>query len=137
MSIAEFTPTRLIYTAHEDNIHEFVLLESSTKVLDEWFVYIEHLYTLPPETRIGILVDSRQVDHGLPLSYSYQKAKQLIARYPQRPKSMRYVFMQYTTQGLLTRMLQTFVQMLHTTDQTLYLYGDKRDEALAWLRQPR
>lgn len=124
----------LEYIQHPDiHLHEFIFKESSVKAIDEWFTHIETLYQLPQGTPIRVLVDTRQ--SGAPsLMQSFRKAQTLMKRYPQRP-FIRYVFLGSEDQGLLSRILRTFIANLRDRSVTQYLYGSKRAEAIQWLNQ--
>lgn len=114
---------------HENHFYEFIFKEATRASLDEWFVYIEQLYQLPPDTNIKVLVDTTKTKQP-PLAHAFRWAQQLVKKYPHRPKPMRYVFMGAENQSMMHRILQSFIQLLNTGDNTFYLYGEKRQEAL-------
>lgn len=114
---------------HDNHFYEFIFKEASRASLDEWFMYIEQLYQLPPHTQVKVLVDTTQTRQP-PLNHAFRKAQELVKKYPSRPKPMRYVFMGNENQGVMHRILQSFIQLLNTGDKTMYLYGEKRAEAL-------
>lgn len=114
---------------HPNHFYEFIFKEGNRATLDEWFVYIEQLYQLPRDTFIKVLVDTTDSPQP-PLSYAFRKAQALVKKYPLRPKPMRFVFMGSETQGVMDRILRSFIQLLNTGDKTFYIYGEKRADAL-------
>jgi len=114
---------------HPNHFYEFIFKEGSRATLDEWFIYIEQLYQLPHSTKVKVLVDTTHSKQP-PLTHAFRKAQPLVKKYPLRPKPMRFVFMGSESQGIMHRILQSFVQMLNSGDNTFYIYGEKRDEAL-------
>lgn len=117
---------------HEHHFYEFIFKDANRATLDEWFGYIEQLYQLPPNTSVKLLIDTTQTKQP-PLNYAFRKAQELVKKYPNRPKPMHYVFMGSENQSIMHRILQSFIQLLNTGDKTMYIYGEKRDEAVALL----
>lgn len=124
-------PQYLDIIQHDNHFYEFIFKKGSRATLDEWFIYMEQLFQLPPDTIVKVLIDSTQ--YQPPLTYAFRNAKELVKKYPNRPKPMRIVFMESENMGALHRILQSFVQLLNTNDSTFYVYGDKRQQALDFL----
>lgn len=125
----ETPPQYMEIIQHPNHFYEFIFKQGNRPTLDEWFVYIEKLYQLPPDTRIKALIDTTDTPQP-PLSYAFRKAQALVKQYPLRPKPIRFVFMGSENQGIMDRILRSFIQMLNSGDKTFYIYGKKRDEAL-------
>jgi hypothetical protein len=124
------TPPKYIeIVEHPNHFYEFIFKQATRVALDEWFVYIEQLYQLPKDTSVKVLVDTTATVQP-PLSHAFRQAQALVKKYPMRPKPMRYVFMGAENQGVMHRILQSFIQILNTGDSTFYIYGEKRSEAL-------
>jgi len=121
-------PKYLEIVQHPNHFYEFIFKQATRAALDEWFVYIEQLYQLPQETSVKVLVDTTTMQP--PLSHAFRQAQALVKKYPMRPKPMRYVFMGAENQGMMHRILQSFIQILNTGDSTFYIYGEKRAQAL-------
>lgn len=122
-------PQYMTIIQHDNHFYEFIFKEANRATLDEWFYYIEQLYQLPAHTNIKVLVDTTQTKQP-PLTHAFHKAQELVRKYPNRPKPIRYVFMGAENQTPMHRILQSFIQLLNTGDNTFYLYGEKRQEAL-------
>jgi hypothetical protein len=122
-------PKYLIIHQHPNHFYEFIYKEANRAALDEWFIYIEQLYQLPAGTSVKVLVDTTQTIQP-PLTHAFRKAQPLVKKYPNRPKPMRFVFMGAENQGVMHRILQSFIQLLNSGDNTFYVYGEKREEAL-------
>ncbi|MCU0514962.1 MAG: hypothetical protein MUE40_20595 [Anaerolineae bacterium] len=119
---------------HPQHLYEFIFHHASRESLDDWYLYVEAIYQFPSETVVRMLIDTRQ-SGDLPLQYAYQKARQALARHPRRPTPMYYVFLTRPDRPAVLRLLDTFIRLLGTKDKVHYLYGDRREEALAVLGQ--
>lgn len=131
--LPDFSPTTFTFIEHGDHFYEFVFHQSSRLAINEWYRYVEAIYQLPKHTQVSLLIDVRE-SGDQPLGYALQKAKALDALYPNRPNPIYTVFLNEGKESPLLKLLRAFVQLLGKTDQLHYFDGEKRDEAIAWLK---
>ncbi len=118
---------------HPHHFYEFIFKPSQSARLafDEWLFYVEQFYQMPPHTPVKLLTDSRQIG-SIPLAYAFRKSQPMLRKYS-NPPNPRSVFVSAESQGVVDKMLQTFIQLLGVKADLRYLYGDKRDEAIDFL----
>jgi len=126
-------PKYLDIVQHPNHFYEFIFKPSSASRLafDEWLFYMEQLYQMPPSIPLKLLTNTHFIQ-TIPLAYAFRKAQPVIKRYPHRPKA-RGVFLAPVSQGVMDKMLQSFIQLLRTGDDIHYFYGDNREQSLDFL----
>ena len=134
MLIINTPPQYMDIIQHPHHFYEFIFKAKSPSHLafDEWLIYIEQIYQFPKSTPVKILTDVRPIG-TVPLAYAFRKAQPLVAKYPQRPKPIRSVFMGIESNMILEKMLKSFLQLLRTGDHYMVVYGEARTEALDFL----
>ncbi|MDX2075294.1 MAG: hypothetical protein SFZ02_02600 [bacterium] len=115
------------------HFYEFVIQEdsSSRRAFDSWIAGMEKLYQLPSETPLKVLTNAAKIE-TVSLTYPLQKSQLLLKKYPNHPK-MRLVVLMPESQGIFSRILLSFPQLVRTDDEIRTMYGDKREQAIDWL----
>lgn len=118
---------------HPNHFYEFIFQASSSVRLafDEWLLYVEQFYQMPPTTPVKLLTDTRLIG-SIPLTYAFRKSQPMLKKYANPPKP-RSVFLAPESQGVVDKMVQTFMQLLGVNADIRYMYGDKRAEAIDFL----
>jgi hypothetical protein len=117
---------------HDNHFYEFIFKQGGLNTWEEWFICLEQLYQLPPETKVKIIVDTTKC-HGLGLSNVIYLGRYLVRKYPNRPKPIRIVFLDSEKTLPMARLLQTIVSTMNAGDKTNHSYSDNRDKAVDFL----
>ncbi len=132
MLIIQHPPQFMDIIQHDNHFYEFIFKVGSCEALKEWFIYIEQLYQLPPDTKVKIIVDSTK-SHGLALSSTIRLGRDLVRKYPNHPKPMRIVFLDRERALPMLRVYQTIISPMNARDKTNHIYSDNRDKAVDFL----
>lgn len=129
----ETPPQYMDIIQHPNNFYEFTFKAGSSPRLafDEWIIYVEQLYQMPKGTPVKLLTNNQNIE-AIPLAYAFRKSQPIIKRNPIRAK-IRTVLLFPESQGILEKLLHSFIEILALGDEIRYMYGDSRDEAIQWL----
>ena len=117
---------------HDNHLYEFIFKVGNRAALDEWFIYVEQIYQLPSDTKVKIIVDTTK-SRGLALSSTIFRGRDLVRKYPKRPKPMRIVFLDREKTLPMLRVYQTIISPMNKPDTTKHIYSDNWDEAVDFL----
>jgi hypothetical protein len=135
MAAQQSTYTLVDYTYNPTtDVHEYTFRDGSRKAVDEWYELLGQAYqqaTASGTDYLRILVDISQANQP-PLSYAFQKAKELIKLYPDVPPR-RIAFI--GTSSVLPTLLKPFIRLLRSELDFNYFQPHAKIEAHAWLSQ--
>jgi hypothetical protein len=122
---------KCIHTLHENGIHEFSMNDSSMAGADAYLTELEHLYEQRTDTSkpLRCLLDSQ--GGTLPINYTLQRGKELMARYP----NMGMVRTAILTDSIFeSRLVDSFMRLMRFPNTRARFFDRTyRNDAIDWL----
>ncbi len=118
----------------EHDIHEYVFYKSSKDISAAWFEHLDQIVKIATEAEadeIRLLVDVTHGGNRQPVSYMFNRAKELASDNPNAP-IRRYAVV--GNSSAVGSVLSPFMRMLRLKFR--FFMETQREQALEWLRKP-
>ena len=127
---------RCSYVYRNNGIHEFILTDASKAAVDEWLEqWSTLLYNASPNETILVLADVRRSSMQS-MTHAFRHIEKWLTEHPQSPTT-RYAFLSHPE--VVRAMKATFITLVRSgsSDMARFLSGERREQAIAWLRAAR
>ena len=123
--------TKCEHILHENGVHEFVLKESGVAAADAYMAGLERIYQSRTDISQAVRVLVNGGGTSLPLQYTFQRGKELIAKYPNMGM-MRTATL--TDKQVEARLADSFLRLMHFGNTRVRFFDlAHRDAAIEWL----
>lgn len=120
------------YQHREDGIHEFIFVDSSRQVVDEFVQHLKVIYTDTPQNQhVHLYLDTAALKGGPPLRQIARQITPFFQEFPERSEGSLAII---TARGSVFTMLGNFLNLFSRSKDRFKLFREgQEDEATRWL----